>query len=85
MYSCGESIPIARIYFSRNSGGNRFGMELSIGNTSSHPVQTREPWIMSSEFSIWVWTSKLDLHNGHLMTSRNDFFTNLPQSIVYLI
>jgi len=43
MYACGESIPIAWVYFSRNSGGNRFGMELSIGNTSSHPVQTREP------------------------------------------
>ena len=61
--------------YKRKSGGRRFGTELTIGNSSLHWEHINFPSKISSSFSESECSAKFDLHNGHLMVSKNVFFT----------
>jgi hypothetical protein len=61
--------------YQRSSGGRRFGIELAMGNSASHCEQINFPSKISSSFSEPTCNAKFDLHNGHLMISKNFFFT----------
>ena len=61
--------------YQRSSGGRRFGIELAMGNSASHCEQISFPSKISSSFSESECSAKFDLHNGHLMVSKNVFFT----------
>ncbi|SVA99278.1 uncharacterized protein METZ01_LOCUS152132, partial [marine metagenome] len=46
-----------------------------MGNSALHCEQINFPSKISSSFSEATCNSKFDLHNGHLMISKNVFFT----------
>ena len=61
--------------YQRRSGGRRFGIELAMGNSALHCEQINFPSKISSSFSEATCNLKFDLHNGHLMISKNFFLT----------